>query len=233
VREVDLVRWGDDRLRVAAWRGDRDLAYLAPVADAQPPTTDAVRHCLDLLTARGFRSVVTAALNVREVQGFLGAGFTVRERLHLLTCRLDVLPESPRAPLRRARRGDRASVLAVDERAFPPFWRLDEAALDEALHATPTARFRVADDGAVVGYAISGRAGKRGYLQRLAVDPAQQGHGLGTALVVDGLRWMRRWGAAEAFVNTQESNDHALALYERLGFRRQPSGLAVLETGLG
>jgi ribosomal protein S18 acetylase RimI-like enzyme len=29
-------------------------------------------------------------------------------------------------------------------------------------------------------------------------------------------------------VNTQTSNEGALALYERLGFTRQPGGLAVL-----
>jgi ribosomal protein S18 acetylase RimI-like enzyme len=32
-------------------------------------------------------------------------------------------------------------------------------------------------------------------------------------------------------VNTQWGNDAALALYERLGFRRLPQGLAVLSTG--
>jgi hypothetical protein len=31
-------------------------------------------------------------------------------------------------------------------------------------------------------------------------------------------------------VNTQERNSSALALYEQLGFRRQPGGLAVLQT---
>ena len=44
--------------------------------------------------------------------------------------------------------------------------------------ATPSARFRVATrgqgDGEVVGYAVTGRAGPRGYLQRLAVAPAAQ-----------------------------------------------------------
>jgi len=33
-------------------------------------------------------------------------------------------------------------------------------------------------------------------------------------------------------VNTQERNGRALALYERLGFRLQPGGLAVLHTPL-
>jgi hypothetical protein len=33
-------------------------------------------------------------------------------------------------------------------------------------------------------------------------------------------------------VNTQEQNDGALALYQHLGFRLQPGGLAVLQIAL-
>jgi ribosomal protein S18 acetylase RimI-like enzyme len=84
----------------------------------------------------------------------------------------------------------------------------------------------------VAGYAITGRAGPRGYLQRLAVDPSVQRQGIGAALVADGLRWLRRWGAREVLVNTQVGNGPALALYEALGFRLQPDGLAVLRRDL-
>ena len=79
---------------------------------------------------------------------------------------------------------------------------------------------------------MTGRAGRRGFLQRLAVDPAREGHGLGRALVLDGLVWLRRRGVERVVVNTQEANQRALALYEQLGFRRQHAGLAVLRTQL-
>lgn len=227
----DLRRYGADRLRVGPWRGDARVAYVAPAPDAPPPTTDALRRCLDELAGAGYAEVVTGALAPGEQAAFAAAGFEVRERLHLLAHDLADLPAPPPAPLRRVRRGDRAAVLAVDGRAFPPFWRLDAGGLDDAVEATPVARFRVATgDHAIVGYAICGRSGRRGYVQRLAVDPGHQGHGLGRALVVDGLRWMRRRGVTRAVVNTQHSNESALALYERLGFRRQPGGLAVLAT---
>jgi ribosomal protein S18 acetylase RimI-like enzyme len=64
------------------------------------------------------------------------------------------------------------------------------------------------------------------------VDPEYQRRGLGRALAIDGLRWMKRRGADRAMVNTQERNDVALALYQHLGFRLQPGGLAVLQTVL-
>ena len=84
----------------------------------------------------------------------------------------------------------------------------------------------------MVAYSIWGRAGARGYLQRLAVDPTHRRAGHGTALVVDGLRWLARRRADTAVVNTQVGNDTALSLYESLGFRRQPGGLVVLRTAL-
>ena len=226
-----MVRWGAGRLRVGPWRGDDRVAYLAPVGDGPAPTPDTVRRAVAGLADRGYREAVTAALGPLEAQGFLLAGFEVHERLHLLARDLRDLPASPPVPLRRGRHRDRPAVLAVDARAFSAFWRLDDAGLDEALAATPTSRFRVTEvDGAVVGYAVTGRAGRRGFLQRLAVEPEREGLGLGRALVLDGLGWLRRRGVERVVVNTQEANQRALALYEQLGVRRQNAGLAVLKT---
>ena len=75
---------------------------------------------------------------------------------------------------------------------------------------------------------MTGRAGRQGYLQRLAVDPDTRRRGLGRALVVDALRWVRRTGGRSCLVNTQADNQDALVLYEACGFRRLPSGLGVL-----
>ena len=233
-RDRAVVEWGAERARVASWRGDPHLAYLAPIPEGPPPSTDFLRRCVDRLSSQGFDSVVTPALSPAEQRPFLAAGFEPHERLHLLAHDLLELPPRRRAATRRARRRDRRRVLAVDGAAFAPFWRLDGAGLTEALRAVPTTRFRVAPGrgGAPLGYAISGRAGRQGYLQRLAVDPAHQGQGHGQVLVADALHWMRKPGVARAVVNTQLGNEAALALYGRLGFRLQPSGLAVLRRAL-
>jgi ribosomal protein S18 acetylase RimI-like enzyme len=234
---IDVIQWGRERARTGPWRGNEAVAYLSPVPDAPTPSAAFVRRCLEDLSARGYRQVVTSALSPSESSGFLAAGFEITERLHLLAHDLERLPVAPAQALHAIRKGredDEPGVLALDHRAFPPFWRLDGHGLAEALHATPHHRFRVAAGSADVpaGYAVYGRAGRRGYLQRLAVDPDERHHGLGTALVVDGLRWLRRWRAERVVVNTQFDNDGALRLYERLGFRRQPIGLSVLSAGL-
>ena len=232
MRGVDVVRRGPERVRVAPWRGDPAIAHVTPLGEAPPVTAAMVRHCCSVLVARGYRSAVTGALARREQQGFLEDGFAVREELHLLAHDMVDLPDPTPLPdgvrLRRGHRWDRRRTLDVDGMAFPPFWRLDAAGLDEALAATPQARYRIAAGRDVVGYAVAGRAGSRGYLQRLAVAPEASGRGVGTALVVDALRWMRSRRVERAVVNTQVANERALALYLHLGFRLQPTGLAVL-----
>jgi ribosomal protein S18 acetylase RimI-like enzyme len=232
-----LLSGTDARLRIGPWRGDATTAHLTP--GRSRPTPAAISRALDELTNGPYETALTAALPSAEQRPFLDAGFEVHERLHLLVRSIDDLRsvEPPAADLRRAHHHDRPQILAVDTAAFPPFWRLDAPGLEDALAATPSARLRVAVDPdateRVVGYAVTGRAGPRGYLQRLAVDPPAQRAGIGAALVVDGLRWLRRWGAKEVMVNTQEGNAAAVHLYERLGFRLQPDGLAVLRRTVG
>ncbi|MCA1690762.1 MAG: GNAT family N-acetyltransferase [Actinobacteria bacterium] len=230
----DVLEWGRERVRVGPWRSDGQLAILTPTSEGPPPSPQFLRRCLDELLSAGYRGVVTAALTPPEQAPFLAVGFHEHERLRLLSHNLDHLPPAPDAPLRRAHEADRLAVLRVDAVAFRPFWQLDEWGLQDALSATPVARFRVVVDTQperserVAGYAICGRTQRRGYVQRLAVDPAYRGRGWGQALTLDGLRWMRRRGVERAVVNTQLDNDAAYALYLRLGFREERWGLAVL-----
>jgi ribosomal protein S18 acetylase RimI-like enzyme len=124
-------------------------------------------------------------------------------------------------------------VLELDHRCFDGFWRLDADGLTNAIEATPSSRFRVVDGGdGLLAYAVTGRAGHHGYLQRLAVDPDVRREGYGRSIVLDGLRWLRRHGATQALVNTQCDNEPALALYEACGFRELPTGLCVMGRSL-
>ena len=231
-RDVEVVRVGGDRLRVGPWRAADGVGIIAPLTAGRAPERAAIDVAVDRLRGRGFHRVVTPALAATEQRSFLDAGFQIEHRLHLLVHQLVDTPTiGRRRGLRRGRISDHLAVLAVDELAFPPFWRLDEAGLRDALGATPSSRLRV-HGRPIDAYAVWGRAGDRGYLQRLAVDPAAQGQGLATALIADGLRWLGRWRVREVLVNTQESNERALQLYERTGFRRRSPGLAVLTLDL-
>lgn len=222
--------WGARaRLQVSTWRGDAGTVVLTPVPQRPAPSSADVRAELAAQRERGAHRALTGALHQGELAPFLAAGFEVHERLHLLRHDLLALPDPARSVrLRRAWRRDHAAVLDLDGRAFEPFWALDHRGLEDAVRATPSSRFRVAVDDDVTGYAVSGRAADRGYLQRLAVDPDRHREGIGRTLVSDSLRWLRRHGARVAVVNTQERNEGALALYLATGFVLEPQGLTVL-----
>lgn len=223
-----LLTFGTEQYRVGSWRGHATTGYLAPLSPPEHLTRAGLDHALQRLVRRGYRDVLTAALTEPEQQFFRGAGFTVHERLHLLQHHLVAVPPAGDERIRPVRRWQHRALLDVDARAFDPFWKLDRANLVEAIQATPSTRVMGAFSPGLCGYAITGFAGDHGYLQRLAVDPAQQGTGLGRALVADALAWLTDRGATGASVNTQEHNARALALYERLGFVAVQPGLAVL-----
>ncbi|MCC5954402.1 MAG: GNAT family N-acetyltransferase [Acidimicrobiia bacterium] len=226
---LEMVQRDDDRLHLGTWRGDPTVALLTPVP-GRLSHVDTVLAAVDLSRTRdGRRAAMTSALLPHEQEPFLAAGFTVRERLHLLRHDLTDVPDVGDIRLRRGWRRDYRTILDIDGQAFDTFWRFDRASLTDARSATPASRFRVADDGGVVGYAITGRASDTCYLQRLAVAPDAQRRGVGTALVVDALVWAGANRCTSALVNTQESNAGAYALYRRLGFTPEAGGLAVLE----
>lgn len=244
VEDTDVIRWEREQVRAGPWQGDSRVAYLVPLCGGPTLSVAFVRGAMAELGARGFSRVVTNALAPADQVAFFGAGFEVQERLHLLSHDLQALPEvrapGVRAPgeavtgHRRARPSEHAAVLGLDARAFPPFWRLDGPGLADALAATPRNRFRVVTQGGdMVAYALTGRAGRRGFLQRLAVEPERRRQGLGRELVLDALRWLRRRRVERVVVNTPTGNEAALALYQSLGFRREQRGLSVLGARLG
>ncbi|MEZ5166154.1 MAG: GNAT family N-acetyltransferase [Acidimicrobiales bacterium] len=222
------------RFRVGSWRGDPHLAYLVPTSAADTLTARSIDAVTAALASRGYGAVVTAAVGPHERDALRQEGFVDRETLHLLRHDLRGLAGStggsPR--IRRGRRADRPAVLDLDAVTFDEFWHLDANGLQDAIEATPVSRLRVVRDPTVIGYAVAGRSGSQGFLQRLAVDPARQGSGIGRALVIDALRWMLRRRCSTAWVNTQQSNDRALALYRRIGFVPADHQLTVLERPL-
>jgi ribosomal protein S18 acetylase RimI-like enzyme len=236
---LDTITWGAEKFRVGTWHVDERVAYVTVGNRTFRPSASGVGALVDRLRDQGFGGVVTSALRPQDVAGFVASGFSERERLVVLRRRVLPLPHfDPVAAdrLRRRHGDDVARVLTVDHAAFEPAWRLDAQGVRDALGATPRSRLRLAtaagrsDD--VVGYSIFGRAGRSGYLQRLAVHPADQGRGLGRALVADGLAWLARRHVDEVLVNTQESNHRAIGLYRSLGFESDRSELIVLERGL-
>jgi GNAT superfamily N-acetyltransferase len=94
------------------------------------------------------------------------------------------------------------------EQLEPREWAADLAAADTALVAVDEA-------GEVVGFAFSGGC----ELQFLYTHPRAWGHGFGRALLAASEDALRAAGCDEAFVNTEERNERALAVYHAAGWR--------------
>jgi ribosomal protein S18 acetylase RimI-like enzyme len=227
---AELIARDGQHLRLGPWRGRDDVAYLAPLGDPSPAVLEAA---MQRLRDRGFRRVLTSAIAEPDVPPFQAFGFVEHERLHLLAHDLHGVEPVRRRASRRARLYDRDDVLRIDAAAFEPFWRLDADGLADALAATPVSRYRVTvADGRPTGYAVFGLAGQRGYLQRLAVDPAFARRGLASTLIRDGLSWLSRRNATGALVNTQTRNERALRVYLDHGFALQSYQLVVLQASV-
>ncbi len=189
----------------------------------------------DQLRRQGYSEVRTAAVHPKARDRLITDGFTAREYLYLLSHDLMAIPALPRrrTDIRRGRRSDHYRILQVDSDAFEESWRFDHQGLREALIAAPVGRLRVIEgsDG-IRAYSVTGLGGTQCYLQRLAVAVRHQGHGFGAALVADALRWARSRKATVMWVNTQESNRHAVDFYQRLGFTMSDRQLTVLHRAL-
>ena len=231
--EPFVLKGGGASCRVRTWSGDSTVAQLVLYQQRQLPTPDDLRSWIDALGGRGFRTVRTGALNARQADALEPFGFVPIQHLALLEHRAPQDVPRPIGNTDRLQITEHEAASAVDHAAFGPPWGLDPPAIDEVRNATHRHRARAMHQrGRLVAFAISGRDGRVGFLQRLAVDPSAQRAGLGRRLVLDSLRWSARWRAGRVLVNTHVGNEAALALSAATGFERLPEQLVVLERQL-
>jgi ribosomal protein S18 acetylase RimI-like enzyme len=76
--------------------------------------------------------------------------------------------------------------------------------------------------GAVVGSAMVGGDGHRGWIYYLAVAPDLQRSGLGRELMAAAEDWVRRQGLPKLQLMVRDGNDAAAGFYAALGYELQP-----------
>lgn len=111
--------------------------------------------------------------------------------------------------------------------ALQPDWRASQQRDVEHALSSPTIHVWVAEvDQGVVGFvAVELHAdGRIGEIHMLAVDPAHQSAGIGTALTEFALAWIKDSGVGVAMVGTGADPGHAPArrTYEKAGMRLVP-----------
>jgi ribosomal protein S18 acetylase RimI-like enzyme len=210
--------------------GHPDMAQIVVLNGTAIPTPEHFRVWSAALAELGFTHLRTGALSPRQAAQADRAGLRCVQELALLDVDAPFGITSTTHRTRRLRHHELDTIASIDLAAFGSNWALDAAMLADIRQATPSHRARtVSVDGVVVGFLVSGRAARTGYVQRLAVSPTAHRQGIATTLLIDSFRWMRRGRVARAFVNTHVDNDAALELYTRHGFVALPERLRVYE----
>src|SRR5205809_7152907 len=87
---------------------------------------------------------------------------------------------------------------------------------------------RVATDGtAIVGVALCGHDGRRGYIYHLAVDPAYQSRRLGKRLVTECLEGLRCTGLERAIIMVADDNPRGREFWKRCGWGEIDGAIAM------
>jgi len=166
----------------------------------------------------------------RDKQSDMPHGRVVRT-LHLLEVDLpvEVAPLPPGVSLRTFEVGrDEQAWLAQNNRSFADHpeqgaWRLEDLAMRiEEPWFDPSGFLLFELNNRVVASCWTKvhelHPSRFGEIYVISVDPEFQGHHLGRVAVTQGLAVLRRKGVSRASLFVDDTNERALALYERLGF---------------
>ena len=115
---------------------------------------------------------------------------------------------------------DRASVIALWERVFPddPPHNAPAKMFDAKLAMHDDMLLVATDAGTVIGTAMVGYDGHRGWLYTVAVAPEHRRRGTGTALVRHAVDALRRAGCIKVNLQIRATNSAVRGFYEALGF---------------
>lgn len=94
-------------------------------------------------------------------------------------------------------------------------------ATERYLRRNPGLSFVALDNGRVVGCALCGHDGRRGYLQHVAVDPAYRRQGLARRLVDRCLDGLQALGIMKTHLDVFRDNEEANAYWTRQGWQRR------------
>ena len=108
-------------------------------------------------------------------------------------------------------------MIAIERRAFPTPWSLSMFVLELSK---PSGHLPggASSDGRLVGYLVCSRYDTVWHVMNVAVDPARRREGIASTLMTHLFDTADR-PHEQYTLEVRESNDAAIALYERFGFR--------------
>lgn len=122
--------------------------------------------------------------------------------------------------IRRYETSDFDGVKSLWDEAFPndPPWNRAEAAIPAKLAFQPELFFVAVEGGRVVGSAMAGYDGHRGWLYSVAVRSDAKRAGIGRALIRHAEEALQMLGCAKVNLQVRATNAEVVQFYERLGY---------------
>jgi ribosomal protein S18 acetylase RimI-like enzyme len=123
--------------------------------------------------------------------------------------------------IRTYRDSDHDGVVSLWKTVFPDAPTRNDPARDIArkLKIQPELFLVAAADGCVVGAAMAGFDGHRGWLHLVAVLPEQRRRGVGAALLRRAEELLAELGCPKLNLQVRASSPQAVGFYEKLGYR--------------
>ena len=119
--------------------------------------------------------------------------------------------------IRRLTYADLPQVIAIERRAFPTPWSLAMFVLE--LSKPSGICLAALEDGRIVGYLVCSRYDTVWHVMNVAVDAARRRQGIATRAARRGCSSWPTSPNEQYTLEVRTSNDGAIALYERFGFR--------------
>lgn len=120
--------------------------------------------------------------------------------------------------IRKMGRRDIDQILEIESLCFPIPWSRDSF-LSELRN--PLAQYIVAQEGVFLqGYAGVWLIFDEGHITNVAVHPRARGKRIGELLLTNTMAFVSAHGAASITLEVRPSNDVALSLYCRMGFKK-------------
>ena len=118
--------------------------------------------------------------------------------------------------IRQLAYADLPQVIAIERRAFPTPWSLAMFVLE--LSKPSGICLAAVEDGSIIGYLVCSRYDTVWHLMNVAVEPKRQRQGIATTLL-ERLFEQADKPSEQYTLEVRTSNDAAIRLYERFGFR--------------
>ncbi|WP_202385926.1 GNAT family acetyltransferase [Alteraurantiacibacter aestuarii] len=127
------------------------------------------------------------------------------------------------ASIRTYQDGDFDGVRAIWEEAFPgdPARNRAEFAIPAKLKVQPELLLIAEADGEIIGTAMAGYDGHRGWLYAVAVSQSARRKGIGSMLIAEAERRLAAMGCGKVNLQVRATNHATAQFYRKLGYQAE------------